>query len=93
MKVDTEFELLLQTVSAGVKYAEETILSNMVSGCLSLMIALRNCSQLPEHSVESEAVFLKALQAFQPTQTSNVQIFDRLAEKVILLKSRVHSVE
>jgi len=86
-------EMLLQTVSAGAKYAEETISSNMVAGCLSLMIALHNCAQTPQHSIESEAVLLKALQAFRPSQTSNVQIFDQLADKVVLLKSRLHSVD
>jgi len=64
----------------------------MVAGCLSLMIALRECAQRPQHCKESDIVLTKALQAFQPREVSNVQLFGRVADKVVLLKSRLQSV-
>ena len=60
---------------------------------MSLMVALRECSKRPHHSKDADTVLGKALQAFQPKHVSNHQLYGRLMDKVVLLKSRLQPGE
>ena len=65
---------------------EEEWVSNMVNGCVSLLIALQKCSEEPQPPAGVDAVLENALKAVTPHSNDNQPLFDSIQKNLASLK-------
>ena len=68
---------------------EEAWLSDMVSGCVSMLLTMQKCAQqpVPGHSVN--AALVNCLKMLQPHAASNQPIFRKIEQTVMLLRNQL----
>ena len=69
--------------------SEEAWLSDMVSGCVSMLLTMQKCAQqpVPGHSVN--AALINSLKMLQPHAASNQPIYRKIEQTVMVLRNQL----
>ena len=68
---------------------EEVWLSDMVSGCVSMLLTMQRCAQQPISGQSVNAALVSSLRMLQPHAASNQPIFRKIEQTVMLLRNQL----
>ena len=68
---------------------EEAWLSDMVSGCVSMLLTMQKCAQQPVAGHSVNAALVSSLKMLQPHAASNQPIFKKIEQTVMVLRNQL----
>lgn len=75
---------------AGIsKGSEEAWLSDMVSGCVSMLLTMQKCAQQPVAGHSVNAALVNSLKMLQPHAASNQPIYRKIEQTVTALRNQL----
>ena len=77
-----------QEISASQK-PEDAWLSDMVSGCVSMLLTMQKCAQQPAAGLSVNTALASSLRMLQPHAASNQPIFKKIEQTVMLLRNQL----
>ena len=69
--------------------SEEAWLSDMVSGCVSMLLTMQKCAQQPVAGQSVNAALVNSLKMLQPHAASNQPIYRKIEQTVMVLRSQL----
>ena len=69
--------------------SEEAWLSDMVSGCVSMLLTMQKCAQQPVAGHSVNAALVNSLKMLQPHAASNQPIYKKIEQTVTMLKNQL----
>ncbi|KAL3133301.1 hypothetical protein ABBQ38_007180 [Trebouxia sp. C0009 RCD-2024] len=75
--------------SGPAQNSEEARLSNMVSGCVAMLLTMQRCAQQPVAGHSVNAALINSLKMLQPHAASNQPIFRKIEQTVMLLRNQL----
>ena len=69
--------------------SEEARLSDMVSGCVAMLLTMQKCAQQPVAGHSVNAALINSLKMLQPHAASNQPIFRKIEQTVMLLRNQL----
>ena len=69
--------------------SEEAWLSDMVSGCVSMLLTMQKCAQQPVTGQSVNAALVNSLKMLQPHAASNQPIFRKIEQTVTVLRNQL----
>lgn len=75
--------------SPGVQKPEAVWLSDMMSGCVSMLLTMQRCAEQPVAGHAVNAALANSLQMLQPHAASNQPVFHKIEQMVTMLRSRL----
>lgn len=69
--------------------SEEAWLSDMVSGCVSMLLTMQKCAQQPLAGHSVNAALVNSLKMLQPHAASNQPIYRKIEQTVIALRNQL----
>lgn len=68
---------------------EDAWLSDMVSGCVSMLLTMQKCAQQPVSGHSVNGALVASLRMLQPHAASNQPIFKKIEQTVMLLRNQL----
>lgn len=69
--------------------SEEAWLSDMVSGCVAMLLTMQKCAQQPVAGHSLNAALINSLKMLQPHAASNQPIFRKIEQTMTLLRNQL----